>query len=146
MLAAGVLLTQLYTLRFIAKVIVGTVRAPPLAGNHDQDRPTRAAIILLRLPAFTGGMVFLSTRAYQIGVGITPTGSKLLILSLWVAAASFRWALYRNGLSERPRGDFITRMWLLPGFSGQFLLPRARQGDPLHKALGLGYLELTLGA
>ena len=78
----GVLLTQLYTLRFVLKVIVGTPASSPLGGNHDQDAPTGVAIRLLRLPAFTGGLVFLSLGASAIAVGVTPASAKLLVLSL----------------------------------------------------------------
>ena len=47
LMVLGVALTQLYSLRFILKVIAGGVSHSPLASRHDQDGPTGRAMATL---------------------------------------------------------------------------------------------------
>ena len=83
---------------------------------------------------------------HEMAPGVTPGSSKVFITGLWAVSMSLGRLLYRGELSRGPQADFAFRIWLLPQFSGQFLLPGGRRGDPLHKALGLGYLDSVLGA
>ena len=146
MLVLGVVLTQLYRIRFVLKVILGAVGHQPLAGAHDRDPPTGAAMGLLLAPALTGGLLFLTLAATLLPAVTTPRGSKVFVVRLLGAAAIGGALLFHKELGKFPNRDAAFRMWLLPQFSGQWSLPLARYGDPLHKALGLGVLDRALGA
>ena len=141
-MVVGVLLTQLYTLRFILKVILGAISHQPLGGRHDHDLPTNSAILILLLPALRGGMGLLSLIAHQLRMALTPPESKVFVVGLLGVALLLRGALYSREVSRAPAGAPLFRMWLLPGLRGQWALPLGRSGDGLQKVLGLGFTDL----
>ena len=146
LLVLGVILTQLYSLRFVLKVMLGAVGHQPLAGAHDQDFAASAAMALLLVPALRGGLLFSTLTAALLPAVTTPSSSKLPVVGLLGVAALCRVLLYREELRKLPCKDAPFGIWLLPQFSGQSALPLVRYGDPLHKALGLGALDGLLGA
>lgn len=140
----GILLTQLYSLRFILKVVLAFRGPPATTLRHDQDTPTNLGMLGLLLPAVLGGTIFLSLRADFIELPLTPSGLKGAVLSLFIGAPGVALYLHGQGLRKTPKLFPLVSMWLLPRFRGQVWLPVVRRREALQKSLSLGFVDRVL--
>lgn len=82
----GILLTQLYSIRFILKALTGLSRAGVLISRHDQDPWTIVATGGLLLPALSGGIVLSRVLGPTFIRAVTPASLKALVRSAFILA------------------------------------------------------------
>ena len=76
----GILLTQLYTIRFIKKVMIRVSTFSVLHHRSDSDRATNVAMVILIAPAFIGGRILLRAKLGSLGLTCNPRFDKTVVV------------------------------------------------------------------
>ena len=112
----GVILTALYSLRFITQVIIQRPQCSRLISISDNDLILWTSIIILLVPAFFGGkFISLLYLPYFFKPVIAPTAKVITLLSLLVVTPFIFYSL-----SQKPKFPFFASVyiWGLPFWRG----------------------------
>ena len=143
-IAAGIVLTQLYRIRFIRKVITFLASFYSLYLSHDLDIKVNLAIVTLIAPAFLGGSWILRLLIFELPFIVTPPIAKQIIIFSVIISLIFR-IILGQGKIKKFHFDPGFNLWLLPLFRGQILTLICRfSGDYNHKYLYVKFIDQIL--
>lgn len=146
LIVLGIMLTQIYTFRFINKVLLTLGKFRALHCSFDTDKPTNTGIIILFIPAFTGGIIFSSLIRRTLPNVFTPPISKQLVVLSVVLSLFIIRILQKQNVLKSLSGDKLFNLWLMPIFRGQAGLKAVKlYSDYLHKRLSLTLVDLLMG-
>lgn len=127
-----IILTQVYRIRFIAKVFLFSSNFPTRKNFCEIDLRSFYAIILLFVPACFTGRYIRSFLKINFDFFIDPRFLKTLICLIFIIRIIARICLIKSNLSF-PYIIFMFNMWLLPVFSGIFFSKRFFSRDKNYK-------------
>ena len=139
----GILITRVYSIRLIVVSMGGLNRQRPLFEKSDIDPSTNLRIMLLFLPAVTGGWLISLHIKFKF-IFLVGRGLKLCALLLVLLSFIFFLRLYKRKLSIYSPGLWVLwtlgRLWGLPFIRSRLPLTTIlNRGDFLHKLVDFSW-------
>ena len=143
----GIMLTQIYSFRFIIFTIINIKHTPVLNSIRDQDFLTAKALFTLLMPGIMGGIFFhdIFSSIFVISM-ISLLQKSFILLSFFLSLILALFILcHQNNLTITSIKKSVRYLWGSPLFRGQVVLQLAgEKKNSIHHSLSLIFIEKAI--